>query len=83
MRLAMDSVCAASAGNTVPRRVARRCDALAADWSSVNRARSWASVSLIRVVMSGVFSRALVKRFGGGKLRGVIESVIQSSVEKR
>lgn len=79
MRLAMDSPCAEAAfsvGNTVPRRVARRCDALAADWSSVKSARSWASVSRIRLVMSGVFRRALVKRFGGGKLRGVSTEIL-------
>lgn len=35
------------------------------------RARSWGSVSRIRVVMSGVERRALVKILGGGKLGGV------------
>lgn len=33
-----------------------------------NRARSCASVSLIKEVMSGVESKAFVKIFGGGKL---------------
>lgn len=33
-----------------------------------NRARSWASVSRIKDVMSGFESRALVKILGGGKL---------------
>lgn len=32
------------------------------------RARSWASVSRIREVMSGLERRALVKILGGGKL---------------
>lgn len=35
------------------------------------RARSWASVSRMSVVISGVERRALVKILGGGKLSGV------------
>lgn len=62
-----------SAGYVVPRRVARLCDGLA-DASRVNSARSWASVSLIKAVMSGVLSKALVKILGGGKLRGEVGS---------
>lgn len=34
------------------------------------RVRSWASVSRMREVMSGLERRALVKIFGGGKLEG-------------
>lgn len=56
----------------MPRRVARLWDddRDLADGSMEKRARSCASVSLIRAVMSWEFSKALVKILGGGNLRG-------------
>jgi hypothetical protein len=68
-RLANDSV-SGSAGKMVFRRVARRGGGLRgfADGSIEKRARSCASVSLISAVMSGAFSKALVKILGGGNL---------------
>jgi hypothetical protein len=44
------------------------CVAVGGGGGTEKRARSWASVSRIREVMSGLESRALVKIFGGGKL---------------
>lgn len=41
-----------------------------------NRARSWASVSRIREVMSWLARRALVKIFGGGNLRSFVHSLV-------
>lgn len=75
MRLAIDSL-SVSAGNLVPRRVARLCGPWAlVEGSTWNSARSWASVSLIKAVISWGPNSAVVKIRGGGNLDALIKAI--------